>query len=266
MTVQASGGAPGARGRGEIPVLAWQLAVLISMLLAWEVAGRYTSSSWVSTPTAVLTSLVALAGGELWPHIGITLLEMGIGLLLGVLAGSLAGLWLGRSPALAAVLRPLILVAYSVPLIALAPLLILWFGIDLAPKVLLVSLLVFFILFFSTMAGVKEIDADLVATVRLMGAGEAEVFRKLILPASMAWIASGIKAALPYALIGSILGEMLASRSGIGHLLTRAASQFDMAGMYACFVVLMVIGTLMNLLFRHLERRALWWRNAGAEQ
>ena len=250
-------------GTGLQGVLGWQIAVALALILAWEAAGRLTGSNWTSLPTLVLARLWTWLGGELWPHLGATLVEMATGLVIGVVAGSLAGLWLGRSPVLALVLRPLILAVYSVPLISLAPLLILWFGIDFTPKIVLITLLVCFILFFNTYSGVRSVDDDLIASMQLLGASEREMFQKVIVPASTAWILSGIKASLPYALIGAVLGEMLAARQGMGFLITSAASQFDMTGLYAAFLVLMAIGASVGQAFARIERRMLRWRNAG---
>jgi NitT/TauT family transport system permease protein len=250
--------------RSQGSVLAWQLAVGLALLVAWEIAGQLTGSSWISRPSLVALKLSDWLTGELWPHLWVTLVEMFTGLAIGVSTGSLAGLWLGRSPIVATILRPMILAIYSVPLISLAPLLILWFGIDLAPKIVLVTLLVFFILFFNTYSGVQAVDAELIASTQLMGATSRELFAKIVVPACMAWIMSGIKTALPYALIGAILGEMLAARQGIGFLITRAAAQFDMTGLYAAFVVLMVVGISTARLFARIENRALRWRHASA--
>ena len=253
-----------AQSKGNRSVLGWQCAIGFALLVGWEAAGRLTGSSWISQPSLVALRLGDWLSGELWRHLWTTLLEMFAGLAIGVSAGSLAGLWLGRSPVIATILRPMILAVYSVPLISLAPLLILWFGIDMAPKIVLVTLLVFFILFFNTYSGVRAVDADLIASMQLMGAAPRELFLKIVLPACMAWILSGIRTALPYALIGAILGEMLAARQGMGFLLTRAASQFDMTSLYAAFVVLMAVGISMSQLFVRIESRALRWRHATA--
>ena len=120
--------------------------------------------------------LLEWLAGPLYPHLATTAIEVVTGLLIGVLCGSVAGLLLGRSPVLAVVMRPIIVALYSVPLVALAPLFIMFFGLDMLPKIILVSIVVFFLMFFNTFAGAGQVDNDLIAAVRLMGATAARKF------------------------------------------------------------------------------------------
>jgi len=258
---------PAARGAPSSKawqLLLWRLAVAILVLVAWEFAGQSLGErNWISRPSAIAERLVDWTRGDLWIHLLTTLWAMALGLLIGVPAGVLAGLALGRSERWGDVMRPLVVAVYNVPLIALAPLLILWFGLDLTPKVVLVAIVTFFILFFATFSGAQSLDGDLVAMLRLMGASPWEEFTKVVMPASMAWIAAAMRLALPYALIDAIMGEILASRRGVGFLLTNAISQVDMTGVYAALVIMMVIGVSMVALAHRIERSALKWRPAA---
>lgn len=242
-------------------LIAWRLAVAVFILAAWEWAG-YTlgDRSWASRPSLIAARLATWIAGDLWLHLLTTLWAMALGLIIGIPTGVLAGLILGRSRVWGEIMRPLVVAVYNVPLIALAPLLILWFGLDLTPKVVLVAIVTFFILFFATFTGAQSLDDDLVSMLRLMGASPLEEFRKVVIPASTAWIASAMRVALPYALIDAIMGEILASRRGVGFLLTNAISQIDMTGVYAALVVMMVIGVSMVAIARRIEQSALKWR------
>jgi NitT/TauT family transport system permease protein len=200
--------------------------------------------------------------GPVYPHLATTVIEVVAGLMVGVLCGSVAGLLLGRSPVLAVVLRPIIVAFYSVPLVALAPLFIMFFGLDILPKLILVSIVVFFLMFFNTFAGAGQVDDDQIAAVRLMGSTQRENFQKVVVPACMVWIIGGIRIALPFALVAATTGEMLAARRGIGFLLSDAANQFDMTGLYAALVILMVLGLAVSEAAAGMERRLLRWRNA----
>jgi NitT/TauT family transport system permease protein len=197
-------------------------------------------------------------------HISVTLAEMAIGLTLGGSLGVVVGLLLGGSPVMAAILRPAIVALYSVPLVALAPLLIMFFGLDMAPKIFLVTIVSFFLLFFNTFQGVTTVDGDLISSVQLMGANRFEQFRKVIAPGCMVWIVSGFKTALPYALVGATTGEMLASRAGMGFLITRSASQLDTTGIYAALVVLMLMGLVLSEVAVRCDRWILKWRPEAA--
>lgn len=261
MATSSSGTANTARtGLG---VLAAQIALGIALLCAWEWAGRSFGSSWTSLPSLIAVRLFEWGGTILPRHVAVTLTEIGVGLLIGVSAGVFVGLFLGQSLVLGTVFRPIVVGFYSVPIVTLAPLLILWFGLDMAPKIVLVAVSAFFLLFFSTFSGVKAIDKDLILAMRLLGSSSSEEFRTVSVPGSMSWIVSGVKIALPYAIAAAVTGELLAAREGMGALLSTAAAQFDMTGLYAALVVLMVIGIVASGAMAGIERRLLRWRNGA---
>jgi NitT/TauT family transport system permease protein len=160
------------------------------------------------------------------------------------------------------VLRPMIVALYSIPIVTLAPLLILWFGLELAPKIALVAISALFLLFFNTFSGVQAIDRDLLTSLQLMGARGSEEFRIASLPGALPWIVSGFKIAVPYAIAAAVTGELLAARLGMGALLAQAAAQFDITGLYAALFVLMIIGILANLATNRIEKRLLRWRGS----
>ena len=243
-------------------ILVWQVAVGVGLLAAWEALGRLHGSQWTSEPSLIAERLVQWARGNLYLQVATTLTEVVTGLVIGAAFGILAGLVLGRSPLLSVILRPIIVAFYSVPLIALAPLFIMFFGLDMLPKIVLVTLVVFFLLFFNTFAGATSVDHDLIAQVELMGSTRREKFQKVVAPACMAWIVGGFKIALPYALVAATTGEMLAARRGLGFLLSDAASQFDMTSLYAALFILMMMGLAVSEAAAWAERRLLRWRHA----
>ena len=236
------------------------LRLLVVLLGGWELYGRFIDDTWFSRPSAIFGRIWIWAGDGLAGHIATTLTEMFSGLLIGVPLGTLLGLILGRLPVVAGLVRPIIFGLYSIPLVTLAPLFIFWFGLDLAPKIILVSIVTFFLLFFTTFAGVQTIDRELIDNYRLLGATRSELLRKLIAPACLAWILSGIKIALPYSLIAAVVGEMLLARNGVGYLLMFASQQIDMTGMFAALVILMVAGVAIGEAANLLERRVMRWR------
>jgi NitT/TauT family transport system permease protein len=241
-------------------VIVCRLALLVALLVGWELYGRFVSDVWSSRPSLILGRLWTWSGEGLAGHSATTLMEMGGGLSIGAPLGTLLGLVLGRLPVVAGLMRPIIFGLYSVPLVTLAPLFIFWFGLDLAPKIILVSIVTFFLLFFTTFAGVQTIDRELIENYRLLGASRSEVVRKLIAPACVAWILAGLKIALPYSLISATVGEMLLARSGIGFLLMYASQQIDITGMLAALTILMIIGAVIGEAANRLERRIMRWR------
>ena len=261
--VSAARSATAADGSADRGILAWQILVGVVWLAVWEATGRLTGSEWISRPSLIALRLLRWAEGSLYIHVATTMAEMIAGLALGVAFGVVAGLWFGRSPTIAVVMRPIVVAFYSVPLISLAPLFIMFFGLEMAPKVILVAIATFFLMFFNAFAGAQDVDADLIDAVDLMGSTKLERFRKVVAPACMAWIIGGIKVSLPYALVGATTGEMLAARRGMGWLLSDAAAQFDMASLYAALVVLLLIGLLVSEAAARLETWLLRWRRAA---
>ena len=249
------------RAASAFRVIWSQIGLGLALLAVWEALGRGGGGTWISRPSLVVAKLISWGGGDLWRHLGVTLAELMIGLVPGVALGVLAGLVLGRAPVVAGILRPIVVALYSVPLISLAPLFIMFFGIGMLPKIVLVAIVVFFLLFFNTFAGVERVDADLISTVRIMGANAEEQFRKVVLPAALVWIIGGFRIAIPYALIATITGELLSAQSGLGHLLNRAAEQFDTTSLYAVLLILMLLGLFLTEAAGWLERHLLRWRH-----
>ena len=240
-----------------------QIALGVALLGLWEWAGATTNSHWVNRPSLIGERLAEWFAGSIYIHLWATTVELLSGLVIGTTLGVLAGLVLGRTARLGAILRPIIVAFYSVPLVSLAPLFIMFFGVEMLPKIILVSIVVFFLLFFNTFSGVDGIDQDLVSSLRLMGADRREVFLKVVLPASTAWILAGIKIALPYALVATITGEMLAARSGLGFILNQASQQFNMTSIYAVLVILMAMGIIVSETAARIESWLLVWLNTN---
>ena len=243
----------------------WQVAFGIGLLGAWYACGLVFGVAWISSPALVARKLAAwLMTGSIYVHVMTTLTEMVVGLIIGVVLGVLCGLLLGMSRLVATVLRPIIFAIYSVPLISLAPLLIMIFGIDMLPKIVLVATVVFFLVLFNTMKGVEMVDPDMVDVLRLMGARWQESFWKVLLPGCMVWILSGVKVALPYALVAATVGEMMAARRGLGMLLSDSGQKFDVTAIYALLLILTVLGLLVAETGTRIEGFLLRWRRKHA--
>jgi NitT/TauT family transport system permease protein len=248
-----------------------RLGLLAAALVAWEaMAGNpktefaLVDRFWTSQPSEIAQRLVEwITRGTLWLHLLITLQEMLIGLIIGSLAGITLGFLLGRNVTLARVLDPFIMAIYSIPKLALAPLFILWFGIGLEPKIVLVSTACFFLLFLNTYSGVRDVDRELVDIIRVMGASQRDLQFKVVLPSASPWILTGLKAAVPYSLIGAVVGEIMASNRGLGYLLIHAQGQYDTAGVFAAIIVLMLMGLLLNEVVNRSEAYLLRWKSAG---
>jgi NitT/TauT family transport system permease protein len=234
----------------------------LALLAAWELAAdRLIGSFWISSPSRIARYFLTIAqSGELFGHMGVTFLAASSGYAIGAASGVIVGFLLAELPLVAYVLEPYIQAFYGIPRIALAPLFIIWFGIGIMSKVVLVVLVVFFLVFANTYSGVKNVDPALINVVRIFGGGPWDVVRKVTLPASLPWIVSGLQLSVPYALVGAVTGEFIASSKGIGYMIALHSNLFFTTGAMTGIVVLAVTVLVASLLIMRLERRLLRWR------
>jgi NitT/TauT family transport system permease protein len=239
----------------------WRLLLIAALLAGWEALSHVIDVFFISRPSDIAVRLVAWAiDGTLMFNLWITMEAALWGFVLGAAGGIVAGFLLGQAPKLGKVADPVIVALYSLPKVALAPVFILWFGIGLQSKVALAGITVFFLVFFNTYAGVREVDRDLVDVMRIIGASRMQIIRRVVIPSALGWVFVGLKVAVPYALIGAVVGEIIASNRGLGYLVQHSASQFDSTGVFAALFVLMFIATALNELLNRLQGRLMRWR------
>jgi len=238
-----------------------RIGILVLLLGFWELAsGRLFDLFWVSRPSLIVDYIWEFLQKDFAKHFGFTMTATGVGFALGAVGGLLAGIFLSRSAFVAAVLDPFLVAINGIPRVALAPLFVVWFGIGLMPKIVLVFTLVFFVMFYNTYSGIRSVEKSYVDLAWVMGAGDRAIFRKVVLPAATPYIFLGLKLSIPYALIGAIIGEFVASSAGLGWKIQVETSQYNTTGTMAGLVILMVIVTAMNGLFTFFESRMLRWR------
>jgi NitT/TauT family transport system permease protein len=239
-----------------------QILLGIALLAVWQFsAGRLVDKFMISSPTDVIARLWGwIATGTIYVHVWATVYATVYGFVIGAVAGVVGGLWLGLSPFLSRLLDPFIWAFNALPKVALAPLFILWFGLGINSKVALAAVLVVFLVFVNTFAGVREVDPDLVDSLRLMRAKRRQILTKVVLPSATSWIFVGLKTAVPYALIGTIIGEMIAANRGLGYLVQRSGSEFDTAGVFAALVVIAVMAVIFNEMVGRVQDRIQGWK------
>lgn len=241
-----------------------QLSFLAALLLAWEWTARaFDASFWISSPSAVTVALARwYESGQLVGDLRLTLLEAGAGFALGSVTGALLGFVLGWVRRLGDLFEPFVVSLYTLPKVALAPLFVLWFGIGVTNKVMFSALLVFFMVFFTTFQGTRQVDRDLVENAKLLGASRLQTWTKIAIPYSAVWVFTGLRIGLPYALIGAIVGEFVAADAGVGFRIKEATSLFDTAAVFAGLFLLMAISLLLLGVLKLVERRTLRWQTA----
>jgi NitT/TauT family transport system permease protein len=188
-----------------------------------------------------------------------------LGFLIGSACGLILAILLGRSRLLSDVLNPFVMAFYSLPKVALAPLFILWVGIGFPMKVILTATIVFFLVFLNTYAGVRDVSRELVAIVKLMGATESQVLRKVVVPSALTWMFAGLRISVPYALIGAIVGELMASNRGLGAMLISAQGQFDTAGVFAALIAISTLSFLLNAAVKFAEVKSMPWQTVNSD-
>jgi NitT/TauT family transport system permease protein len=255
-----------ARRRSLLGKAAHHLVLLmpgIALLLFWQwAAGRLIREIYVSKPTAVAERLYEiLSSGEIYPHLWTTGQELVLGYVIGVSSGILAGYALGRSPRLAGIFEPYVMAFYGVPKIALAPLFIIWFGIGIWSKIALAAIMVFFLVFYNVYSGVRAVDRELVNLTLVMGANQRQLTYHVYLPAAAPFVMLGMRLAIPYSVIGVIVGEFTSATQGLGLFIHEASSTYDPAGVFAGIFILLAFIMTANFLAGRLEHRLLRWRS-----
>lgn len=253
-----------AKTRARLKVNLLRLALLAIFLGAWQLlAGTVIPTFFISRPTDIFAVAYRwLIDGTLLFNAGITAVEALSGFIIGSLAGVVVGTVLGRWQAAADLLEPFIMAFYSLPKVALAPLFVMWLGIGMTMKIVLTATVVFFLVFLNTYTGVRSVSRELVVIMRLMGAKERHVLTKVVVPSALNWVFAGLRISVPYALIGAIVGELIASNRGLGYLLSSSAGQFDTAGVFAALGAIIVLAALLNIAVKTLEIRLAPWKSA----
>jgi NitT/TauT family transport system permease protein len=243
-----------------------QVGILVAILAGWQLGVTDASLPYFSRPAIVIAKLFELLSDPLiYRHILVTLMEIGIGYALGVAFGLSLGFILGRSWFLSAALQPYIIGLYSIPKIALAPVFIVWLGLGIASKVAVVFLASFFLVFFNTYAGLLAVNEELVRLARLMGASWPQAIWRVVLPAAAPQIFLGLRTAVPYAVIGAVIGEYVGSNEGLGYFILYASQTYDAPALFSGIIILVTIVFLANACLMRLVGYVIRWRAAGGQ-
>jgi NitT/TauT family transport system permease protein len=236
-------------------------ALLIVFVLGfWAYAAQlWSDTQSISDPASVFAALVDLIKtGRLWPQLWQTLFEVFVGYGAGALAATLLAFAFAMVPAAERVLRPFLLAVYSIPKIALAPLVVMWFGLGIAPKMILSATFVFFIVFMNAVAGIESVKRDHVNILKVMGAGRRALLVKLVLPTMMPFLLLGLRLSIPEAMTGAVIGEFISASQGLGYLVYSASNELNMAVSIAAIVVLVLVVGIADGLLSVFERRLPW--------
>src|SRR2546430_8104209 len=253
--------------RHRMVVIVLRVLFAVVLLGSWEILSRTKTIDpfFFGRPTEIGQKIwhwatVGSPDGSLWSDVWITVEEALLGFAIGVGAGVVFGLALGRIRILAEVLGPYIKAGNSIPRVVLGSIFIIWFGLGLPSKVALAFVLVFFVVFFNAFQGSREVNEDVIANARILGAKRRDVTTQVVLPSAMTWIIASLHTSFGFALVGAVVGEFIGSIRGLGHLIAFAQGTFDTNAVFAAMFILAVIALVAEFLITTLENRLITWR------
>lgn len=283
------------KGHRGLNTVAWQAAICIVVLSVWQwgydlharlpwLVPDLLDPYFISKPSQIFDNFLILSciksklgvfngwmngdfakclarnENNLWIATAVTLKNTFFGFVTGVASGFVAGLILGRSDRLSAIFQPFITAVNSIPRIALAPIIVLAFGIGDTSKIVTSWIVVVFLVFFNTFEGARSIDEGFVSAARLLGASEWQITRTVVVPSTMAWVFASLTPAISFALIGVIVGEFIGAERGIGRLIIESEARGEASGMMVAVVVLMLVGVVLSALIWRLQAYLLRWQ------
>jgi NitT/TauT family transport system permease protein len=242
-------------------IVSGQVALASMILLIWQYgsASHSLDPFFFSSPADIAVRVTRwFATGMIWQHLLVTFAEALLSFAIGSLLGITLGLALARYHLASAILEPYIRVANSLPRVVLAPIFLLWFGLGIWSKVALGVTVVFFVVFFNTYRGVREVDQIILNNVRMLGGSDRQLIRHVLIPSALTWIFSSLHVSIGLAIIAVVVGEYMGSSRGVGYVIAQAEGVFDTTGAFAGLTVLaigvLMIGALVNRVERHLLR------------
>jgi NitT/TauT family transport system permease protein len=237
--------------------VAAQLCLGAALVVAWELAATYlVDPFWIGQPSAIAVRLWnVFVEEDMLTHTAVTLGHAVAGLLLSLVVGVPIGILFAANRFAAATLEPYFSAFYSLPRVALAPLLILWFGIGSLSKIMMAFSMVVVVVIQNTSEGVRSVDRDLLDMLRTMRASRAYTLRKVLLPSIVPWIFASLRVGIGLALVGAVIGELVGANRGLGWYVEYAAGRIDIVGVFTGLVVLAVLGMSLNAVVKAIEGR-----------
>jgi sulfonate transport system permease protein len=256
--------AAGRRRRQLVLNIAIRIVSLVAVLTLWQIFGAQVDASLFTTPIAIFWAAVQMVGsGELWMYLAPSLVVLVIGLTLAAVAGVVIGLLLARFWVLDVAFGVYITFLYSIPSVALVPLIVLWAGFETSAKIIILFLFAFFPMAINTYQGVKNVDAKLIEVGRAFRCSERQLWANIVLPGALPFIVTGLRLAVGRGLIGMVLADLYTAISGIGYLIVRTASTYQVDKMFVPIVTLGLLGVTLTACLRFVEIYVAPWTAAG---
>lgn len=238
-----------------------RLVSILVVFAAWEVIGHFVSPLFLPRPSSIAVAAVAMIGsGELWTAFASSLQILVAGFVLAGAIGIALGLLIGRYRLLEAATDWLINALYATPLVAMIPLVILWFGLGAAAKLFIVTILAIFPILITTIAGVRHVPRHLIDVGNVFAASERQIFTKIIMPSAIPYMMTGLRLGIGRAIIGMVVAEFFTAITGLGALIVKYGNQYDTAAMFVPILVLMLLGVTLTAAVRRAEHWIAPWK------
>lgn len=250
----------------KLRMLGYQVALGIAFIALWQLGATTGALDpfFFSEPTAVFERIIEwFSSGFIYPHLLATTQATLLAFVIGVGGGLIFGVLFGRVQFLADLFDPFIKMFNAMPRLVLAPIFLLWFGIGIWSKVALGFTLVFFVVFFNTLEGIRSVPRVLTNNSRMLGASEAQLLKTVYIPSALSWIFSSLHTSVGFAIIGAVIGEYLGAFRGIGYVIAQAQGTFDTTSVFAGMITLMVFVLVIEFFITRAEKHLLRWRAAG---
>ena len=255
------------RRRRNLQVQVLRVLLALVLLGGWELGARtkVIDPFFWGQPSGIAAQIwtwitEGTSTGPLWEQIAVTMEETVLGFAIGVVLGVVCGIVLGRNRFLADVLSPYIKAANSIPRVVLGSIFVIALGLGIQSKVALAVVLVFFIVFFNAFQGVREVDRNLLANARILGADGRRLTTEVIIPSALSWIMASLHVSFGFALVGAVVGEYLGSLQGVGLMIVTAQNTFNANGVFAAIVILATLALVAEALVTAVENRLVRWR------
>jgi ABC-type nitrate/sulfonate/bicarbonate transport system permease component len=247
---------------GDHPRVVGGIAVAV-FLVAWQLYGASINPIFLATPSAVAAAFVELVqSGELWAAILKSLQGLAIGFALAIVAGIILGILMGRYRTINAIFDPFVTLLYATPIVALIPLIMLWFGLNLEAKVVIIFESCFFPIVINTLAGVRNVSRSMVDVARAYGASDQQVMTKVVLPSSVPFVMAGIRLAVGRGVVGMVVAEFFTALSGLGSMIIVYQNSFATAKLFVPVITISVMGLALTAAARWLEQRLAPWKES----
>jgi sulfonate transport system permease protein len=254
------------RWKRQLQNIAIRLVSVASVLALWQIFGAQVNQALFTTPDKIAVAAVDMVwSGELWAYLAPSLLVLAIGLSLAAVIGIAVGLLLARFWVIDVAFGVYITFLYSIPSVALVPLIVLWAGYETTAKVIILFLFAFFPMAINTYQGVKNVDPKLIEVGRAFRCNEGQLWRNIVLPGALPFIVTGLRLAVGRGLIGMVLADLYTAISGIGYLIVRTGSTFQIDKMFVPIVTLGLLGVTLTAILRMLEIKVAPWTAASEE-